>query len=45
MATRAKITERNQKTKHIENKRKFIGIELSSEYCDTAEKRINEAIN
>ena len=29
----------------IENNRKFIGIELSSEYCLTAEKRINEAIN
>ena len=29
----------------IENNRKFIGIELSSEYCETAEKRINEAIN
>ena len=29
----------------IENNRKFIGIELSSEYCKTAEKRINEATN
>jgi site-specific DNA-methyltransferase (adenine-specific) len=29
----------------VENNRNFIGIELSSEYCETAEKRINEAIN
>jgi len=29
----------------VKNNRSFIGIELSSEYCETAEKRINEAIN
>ena len=29
----------------IKQNRKFVGIELVKEYCETAEKRINEAIN